>query len=133
MVATASAIHFAGATPIPVDCGPDHLIDPRAVQVLESLMAQQWVIIHPYLTLNTTNLLAFHPVRDPARVIRINPILCRWMNTDFDGDQVAVQLAGDWCEKAADNRYSRHSPVNRRLQQNKSCGPYLQTGLRAGS
>jgi len=31
MVATASAIHFAGATPVPVDCGPDHLIDPRAV------------------------------------------------------------------------------------------------------
>lgn len=32
MVATASAIHFAGATPVPVDCGPDHLIDPAAVE-----------------------------------------------------------------------------------------------------
>ncbi len=31
MVATAAAIHFAGATPVPVDCGPDHLIDPAAV------------------------------------------------------------------------------------------------------
>ncbi len=28
MVATAAAIHFAGATPVPVDCGADHLIDP---------------------------------------------------------------------------------------------------------
>ena len=28
MVATAAAIHFAGATPLPVECGPDHLIDP---------------------------------------------------------------------------------------------------------
>ena len=32
MIATAAAIHFSGATPIPVDCGPDHLIDPTAVE-----------------------------------------------------------------------------------------------------
>ena len=31
-VATASAIHFAGATPVPVECGPDHLIDPASVE-----------------------------------------------------------------------------------------------------
>ncbi|HJN13329.1 MAG TPA: DegT/DnrJ/EryC1/StrS family aminotransferase, partial [Pirellulaceae bacterium] len=31
MVATPAAVHFAGATPIPVDCGSDHLIDPDAV------------------------------------------------------------------------------------------------------
>jgi dTDP-4-amino-4,6-dideoxygalactose transaminase len=31
MIATAAAVHFAGATPVPVDCGPDHLIDPAAV------------------------------------------------------------------------------------------------------
>ena len=31
MVATAAAIHFAGAIPIPVECGTDHLIDPQAV------------------------------------------------------------------------------------------------------
>ena len=32
MVATASAIHFAGATPVPVECGPDHQIDPASVE-----------------------------------------------------------------------------------------------------
>ncbi|MEP7354630.1 MAG: DegT/DnrJ/EryC1/StrS family aminotransferase [Acidobacteriota bacterium] len=32
MVATAAAIHFAGGTPVPVECGPDHLIDPVAVE-----------------------------------------------------------------------------------------------------
>jgi len=32
MVATAAAIHFAGATPVPVECGADHLIDPEAVE-----------------------------------------------------------------------------------------------------
>src|SRR5579864_4391983 len=31
MVATAAAIHFCGATPVPVECGQDHLIDPEAV------------------------------------------------------------------------------------------------------
>ncbi len=32
MIATAAAVHFAGAVPVPVDCGPDHLIDPAAVE-----------------------------------------------------------------------------------------------------
>jgi dTDP-4-amino-4,6-dideoxygalactose transaminase len=31
MAATAAAIHFTGAVPVPVECGPDHLIDPAAV------------------------------------------------------------------------------------------------------
>ncbi|HVW20888.1 MAG TPA: DegT/DnrJ/EryC1/StrS family aminotransferase [Opitutaceae bacterium] len=30
-VASASAIHHLGATPVPVDCGADHLIDPAAI------------------------------------------------------------------------------------------------------
>jgi dTDP-4-amino-4,6-dideoxygalactose transaminase len=32
MIATAAAIHYAGATPVPVECGSDHLIDPTAVE-----------------------------------------------------------------------------------------------------
>lgn len=32
MVATAASIHFAGGVPVPVDVGPDHLIDPAAVR-----------------------------------------------------------------------------------------------------
>lgn len=32
MVATPAAAYFAGATPVPVECGPDHLIDPTAVE-----------------------------------------------------------------------------------------------------
>jgi dTDP-4-amino-4,6-dideoxygalactose transaminase len=31
-VATAAAIHFAGATPVPVNCGPDHMLDPAAAE-----------------------------------------------------------------------------------------------------
>ena len=31
MIATAAAVHFAGAVPIPVECGRDHLIEPEAI------------------------------------------------------------------------------------------------------
>lgn len=31
-VATAASIHFVGATPVPVDCGPDHMLSPEAVE-----------------------------------------------------------------------------------------------------
>ena len=30
-IATAAAVHFSGATPVLVDCGPDHLMDSQAV------------------------------------------------------------------------------------------------------
>jgi dTDP-4-amino-4,6-dideoxygalactose transaminase len=32
MVATASAIHFTGATPVPVEAGLDHVMDPEAIE-----------------------------------------------------------------------------------------------------
>jgi dTDP-4-amino-4,6-dideoxygalactose transaminase len=32
MIATAAAVYFAGATPVPVECAADHLIDPAAVE-----------------------------------------------------------------------------------------------------
>jgi dTDP-4-amino-4,6-dideoxygalactose transaminase len=32
MVATAAAVHFAGGVPVPVEAGPDHLIDPTAIE-----------------------------------------------------------------------------------------------------
>ena len=31
-VATANSAYFAGLVPVPVDCGPDHMIDPAAVE-----------------------------------------------------------------------------------------------------
>ncbi|MFC1771262.1 DegT/DnrJ/EryC1/StrS family aminotransferase [Candidatus Margulisiibacteriota bacterium] len=31
-VATAASIHFNGAIPIPVECGSDHMIDPKAIE-----------------------------------------------------------------------------------------------------
>jgi hypothetical protein len=69
--------------------GPEN---PQAVAALDILLSRTWILINRALTFSTTALLAFHPVRDPGRVIRLNPILCRWMNADFDGDQVAFHL-----------------------------------------
>jgi dTDP-4-amino-4,6-dideoxygalactose transaminase len=31
-IATAAAVHFCGATPVLVDCGPDHLMDPEVAR-----------------------------------------------------------------------------------------------------
>ena len=39
-----------------------------------------------------TAVLAFHPVRYAEPAVRIHPLICRWLNADFDGDQVAVYL-----------------------------------------
>jgi len=69
--------------------GPEN---PRAVAALDALLSRTWILVNHALTFSSTALLAFHPVRDPGRVIRLNPILCRWMNADFDGDQVAFHL-----------------------------------------
>ena len=69
--------------------GPDN---PRAVQVLDDILARNWVTINHAMTFSSTALLAFHPRRIPGRAIRLNPVLCRWMNADFDGDQVAFFL-----------------------------------------
>lgn len=33
-IATAASIHFVGATPVPADCKPDHMIDPESVKKL---------------------------------------------------------------------------------------------------
>ncbi len=32
MVATAASIHFAGGVPVPVEAGPDHLMDPASIE-----------------------------------------------------------------------------------------------------
>lgn len=66
--------------------------DPQALQALDALLARSWMLVNRAPSLSPTALLAFHPVRDPGRVLRLNPILCRWMNADFDGDQVAFHL-----------------------------------------
>jgi hypothetical protein len=71
---------------------------PATQHALDEIMAQSWVIVHRAPVATPTGLLAFHPVRNPERaghperVIRIHPLACGPLNTDFDGDQLAVYL-----------------------------------------
>jgi dTDP-4-amino-4,6-dideoxygalactose transaminase len=62
MVATAAAIHFAGATPIPVDCGPDHLIDPSAVEA--AITPSTRSILPTQLNGRTANMTALQALAD---------------------------------------------------------------------
>jgi dTDP-4-amino-4,6-dideoxygalactose transaminase len=54
MTATAAAIHFAGATPVPVECGADHLIDPAAVA--EAITARTRAVLPTQLNGRTANM-----------------------------------------------------------------------------
>ena len=64
----------------------------RAMDLLDELMMRSWVILHRAPAYAPTALVAFHPVRQPDRAIRVHPFVCELMNGDFDGDQAAVFL-----------------------------------------
>ncbi len=65
---------------------------PAATQQLDALMARSWVILNRSPAFTLTNMLAFHPVREPSQVIRLPPLACRVLEADFDGDQAAIFL-----------------------------------------
>ena len=46
MVATPAAVVFAGGTPVPVDCGRDHLIDPEAVRAAITNRTRAVIPVH---------------------------------------------------------------------------------------
>jgi len=54
LIATASAIHFVGATPILVECGADHLID--ALSVEKAITSKTKVIMPVHLNGRTANM-----------------------------------------------------------------------------
>ncbi|MGA8026510.1 MAG: DegT/DnrJ/EryC1/StrS family aminotransferase [Bryobacteraceae bacterium] len=62
MVATAAAIHFAGATPVPVDCGPDHLISAAAAEA--AVTSRTRAIMPTHLNGRTCNMDALQAVAD---------------------------------------------------------------------
>jgi len=62
MVATAAAIHFAGATPVPVECGPDHLIDPAAVEA--AVTSRTRALLPTQLNGRTCNMYSLQAIAD---------------------------------------------------------------------
>jgi hypothetical protein len=65
---------------------------PAATEALDTIMADSWVVINRAPSTSPTAVLAFHPLRYSEPTVRIHPLICRWLNADFDGDQVAVYL-----------------------------------------
>lgn len=64
----------------------------RATNALDEIMARSWVILHRSPAFTSQTFLAFHPVRSPECVIRVHPLVCRFLQADFDGDQAAIFL-----------------------------------------
>lgn len=62
MVATATAIHFAGATPVPVECGPDHLMDAASAEA--AITSRTKAIMPTQLNGRTCNMDAIQAVAD---------------------------------------------------------------------
>lgn len=69
MIATAAAVHFAGATPVPVECGADHLIDPRAVEA--AVTSRTRAIMPTQLNGRTCNMDALQATADKHGLIII--------------------------------------------------------------
>ncbi len=87
MVATASAIHFAGATPVPVECGPDHLIDPVSVEA--AITPRTRAILPTQLNGRTADM---HALRDIARRhgLAIVEDAAQALGSRFDGQCAAT-------------------------------------------
>ncbi len=62
MVATASAIHFAGAVPIPIDAGPDHLIDHETIET--AITPRTKTILPTQLNGRTANMDSIQSIAD---------------------------------------------------------------------
>jgi len=65
---------------------------PAATAALDEIMAAAWVVINRAPSTSPTAILAFHPVRYEEPTIRIHQLITRWLEADFDGDQVEVYL-----------------------------------------
>jgi len=62
MVATASAIHFAGAVPVPVEAGPDHLMNPDVIE--DAITPRTKTIMPTQLNGRTANMDAIQAIAD---------------------------------------------------------------------
>ena len=67
MVATASAIYFTGATPIPVECGRDHLIDHQSVE--KAITSRTKAIMPTQLNGRTANMDELQSIADKNNLI----------------------------------------------------------------
>ncbi|CAB1063918.1 hypothetical protein D1BOALGB6SA_8703 [Olavius sp. associated proteobacterium Delta 1] len=68
-IATAAAVHFAGARPVPVECGVDHMIDPE--QVKKAVTDKTRVIMPTQLNGRTCDMDALQDIAEQHGLIII--------------------------------------------------------------
>ncbi len=61
-VASAASIHFTGGTPVPVECGPDHLIDTAAIE--KAITSKTKAILPVQLNGRTCDMEAIQKIAD---------------------------------------------------------------------
>ena len=67
MVATAASIHFSGAIPVPVEAGPDHLMDPDCIET--AITPRTKVIMPTQLNGRTANMDAIQAIADKHNLL----------------------------------------------------------------
>lgn len=98
---------------------------PESARVLDTLMADSWVVVNRAPTVSSSHMLAFHPVRGTSRAIRLHPFACHMMNADFDGDQTAVFLPlGDRAQADARDKLSLQAHLSRDPSLAAKTGPF---------
>lgn len=68
-VASAASVHFAGATPVLVECGPDHMIDPQSVAA--AVTSRTKAIMPVQLNGRTCDMDALHAIADKHGLVII--------------------------------------------------------------
>ncbi|MEI6886970.1 MAG: DNA-directed RNA polymerase subunit beta' [bacterium] len=65
---------------------------PEVYDILEEVIKERPVLLNRAPTLHKQGIQAFYPVLTEGNAIRINPLVCKGFNADFDGDQMAVHV-----------------------------------------
>ncbi len=67
-------------------------VSPEVWEVLEEVIDEHPVLLNRAPTLHRLGIQAFQPMLVEGNAIRINPLVCKAFNADFDGDQMAVHI-----------------------------------------
>lgn len=87
MVATAAAIHFAGAVPVPVECGVDHLMDPAAAAA--AVTPRTRALMPTQLNGRTCNMDALQAIAD-KHDLRIVEDAAQALGSSYKGKQAGT-------------------------------------------
>lgn len=77
--------------------------DPEAVEILDQIIKNKYVLLNRAPTLHRLGIQAFKPILVEGQALRIPALVCTAYNADFDGDQMAIFLPiSDEAQKEAE-------------------------------